>query len=166
MTSRVPPTDAHVRRVQAEAASADTMRKLCTPELTGVPVSELAENYLGIARSKLYESFEPGQRTPRLAWVELLPAQAELSYLRQRAQRHQYDVVPAEREHACLADVVGEAGRVLAALAGTEADGHISPAEAATDIAAIERLEQMLARAKSARRQAIEERGLRIVGKR
>lgn len=164
MSNRVPAADAQVRRVQAEAHHAEQWRRLCDPETTGVPISELAEHHLGLPRSKLYESFEAGQRHARLAWIVLLPAPAELRYLRERAQAHGYELASASTEHATLADVVGEAGRVLAALAATEADGHISPDEARTDIAAIRRLEEQLSKAKVAREVAIERRGLNIAG--
>lgn len=162
MTAHVPAADAQVRKVAAETAMADRWRRLCDPTNTGVTLTELADNHLGMPRSKLCESFEPGARHPRAAWLELLPAQAEIAYLRERALHHGFDLAATTVEHAVLVDVVGEAGRVLAAIATTEADGHISPAEAITDIAAIERLEQQLAKAKAARRSALEHRGLSL----
>ncbi len=162
MTGRAP-SDARVRRVALEEDLRTRWRRLCDPTVTGVDVSELAERHLGVRRNDLYETFA-GPTHARLAWLELLPASAELVHLRERSLVHGFELASSSEEHATLGDVVGRAGGLLAALATSEADGFISPAEALTDIAAIERLEAVLSRAKATRRAAIERRGMRVAG--
>lgn len=164
MTSPVSPSDARKRRVNLEEDLRSRWRALC--QGAGTTLVDLSERHLGISRSDLYASFDGGPSAPhpRAAWLELLPRQAERAWLVERALVHGCELAPVSGTHATLADVVARAGGALAQLAASEADGHLSPAEAQTDLAAIERLEEVLARAKATRRAAIERRGMRVAG--
>lgn len=162
MSARVPASAARVRRVSVEEDVRSRWRELC--QAAGVPITELAEHYLGVSRSDLYESFD-GARHPRLAHLELLPRAAQLAYLRARAGELGFELRPTAADHASLSDLAAEVGRTLSAIASTEADGHVGPAEALTDLAALDRLEAVIARVRAHRRTAVERRGLRVAGR-
>jgi hypothetical protein len=149
--------------VQVEEDLRVRWSELC--HAAGVPLTELAEHYLGVSRADLYESFEGGARHPRLAHLELLPRAAQLAYLRARAGDLGYELRPTAGDHASLSELAAEVGRSLTAIASTEADGHVGPAEALTDLAALDRLEAVIASVRAHRRAAVEHRGLRVAGR-
>lgn len=161
--TRVPEPDAQVRLVAAEWDARAEWERACRG--AGVSLVELAENYLGVPRTKLYEAFAKGPRHPRLAWVDLLPIEAQVSWLRRKAGKLGFDLAPVATTHASLGDVVGEVGRVLASMSASEADGHLTAEESQRDLDAIEALEVQLAQAKAPRRKAISERGLSLVSR-
>lgn len=159
MSTHVPGADAPVRRAAQERAAASSWRRLCDPETTGVSLTDLAEHYLGLRRAKLYASFEAIEGHARLAWLELLPAPAQLAYLRKRAHELGHELRTVDSGAASLADIAGAVGATLAAVSESEADGLITPSEAARDIEALEKLQAAVSRAITLRRRALDERG-------
>lgn len=158
--TRASAPDAQVRLVTAEWDARAEWERACRG--AGVSLVELAENYLGVPRAKLYEAFAKGPRHPRLAWVDLLPIEAQVAWLRRKAEKLGFELRSTSTSHATLGDVARDAGRVLAALAVSEADGHLSPAESASDIEALDALAETISQARAKRLVAISQRGLSL----
>lgn len=158
-------TSSRARRAELEDAFGAHVQVLIAR--SGSTPTQVADA-LGIDRPKLYECFDPIKgRHFRAAWLAALPPAVEALYLEERAAAlgMQLVAVADETTPRALGDVMRELGDVLAQTARAEADGFISPEEAEEGLREIDDAMRVLAARRALLREAVQKRGLAVVGR-
>lgn len=130
----------------------------------GRSVKDCAE-HAGVPRTKLSTALNGGAEV-RLDWLEAMPVDVVREYVTDLANRVGLAVVPmgdADSDDARSHRVTAEAADVLRASAVNEADGYLSAAEAAEELAELRELKRALADREALLLRVIDQRGAAVV---
>lgn len=124
------PSDiAHARRKAVEGGFGERVRSLINGRVSFVDAAKA----IGIKRTQLYKVLD-GKKPMPAAWLELLPAAAELAHLADRARAHGVRLMPIVTSETTLFEVFQHVGGMLSACAESEKDGLVEPWEADRDL--------------------------------